>query len=63
MRNPELLERRLQKLNTIFKNLHFLLNRHDSTKDQFSEQIKEGEEMVETISDQIERELGATRNG
>ena len=49
MRNPELLERRLNKLNVIFKNLHFLLNRVDSTKEQFENEIKSGEEMVEEI--------------
>jgi hypothetical protein len=63
MRNPELLERRLNKLNVIFKNLHFLLNRVDSTKEQFNDEIKSGEELVEEISSQIEREMGPTRNG
>jgi|TARA_B100001778_G_scaffold287148_1_gene254820 hypothetical protein len=63
MRNPELLERRLTKLNSIFKHLHFLVNRHDSSKEEFESTIKTGEEISEEIASQIEREMGITRNG
>ena len=63
MRNPELLERRLNKLQSIFKHLHFLVNRHDASKKEFESTIKTGEEMLEEVSAQIEREMGTTRNG
>ena len=63
MRNPELLERRITKLQSIFKHLHFLVNRHDASKVEFEDTIKTGEEMLEEVSAQIEREMGTTRNG
>ena len=63
MRNPELLERRLTKLNSVFKHLYFLVNRHDASKKEFESTIKTGEEIVEEVAAQIEREMGTTRNG
>jgi len=63
LRNPELLDRRLNSLEVTFKKLEFLLNRHDSSKEQFQTEIDKGREQVSEITSQIERELGITRNG
>jgi len=63
LRNPELLDRRLNSLEVTFKKLEFLLNRHDSSKEQFQTEIDKGKEQVSEITSQIERELGITRNG
>lgn len=63
LRNPELLDRRLNSLEVTFKKLEFLLNRHDSSKEQFQTEIDKGREKVSEITSQIERELGITRNG
>ena len=63
LRNPELLDRRLNSLEVTFKKLELLLNRHDSSKEQFQTEIDKGREQVSEITSQIERELGITRNG
>lgn len=62
MRNKELVDKRFMQIDGKIKTLKFLISRQ-STKEQFSNEIKSLQEVVDDLKSIIEREQSPLRNG
>ena len=62
MKNPELVERRFNQIDGKIKTLKFLLSRQSSVED-FKEELKNMEDILEDLKSLIERGLDPLRKG
>ena len=62
MRNKELVDKRFMQIDGKIKTLKFLMSRQ-STKEEFSNEIKSLQEVVDELKAIIEREQSPLRNG
>jgi hypothetical protein len=62
MRNKELVDKRFMQIDGKIKTLKFLMSRQ-STKEEFSNEIKSLQEVVDDLKAIIEREQSPLRNG
>lgn len=62
MRNKELVDKRFMQIDGKIKTLKFLMSRQ-STKEEFSNEIKSLQEVVDDLKAIIEREKSPLRNG
>jgi len=62
MRNPQLIDKRFDQMESKIKTLKFLLSRQSSVK-EFQDELKNMEEVLADLKSLIERNLDPLRNG
>jgi cell fate (sporulation/competence/biofilm development) regulator YmcA (YheA/YmcA/DUF963 family) len=62
MRNPQLIDKRFDQIESKIKILKFLLNRQSSVK-EFQDELKNMEDLLADLKSLIERNLDPLRNG
>jgi superfamily I DNA/RNA helicase len=62
MRNPQLIDKRFDQMESKIKILKFLLSRQSSVN-EFQDELKNMEEMLADLKSLIERNLDPLRNG
>ena len=62
MRNPQLIDKRFEQMESKIKILKFLLSRQSSVK-EFQDELKNMEEVLADLKSLIERNLDPLRNG
>jgi len=62
MRNPQLIDKRFEQMESKIKILKFLLSRQSSVK-EFQDELKNMEDLLADLKSLIERNLDPLRNG
>lgn len=62
MRNPQLIDKRFDQMESKIKTLKFLLSRQSSVK-EFQDELKNMEDVLADLKSLIERNLDPLRNG
>jgi cell fate (sporulation/competence/biofilm development) regulator YmcA (YheA/YmcA/DUF963 family) len=62
MRNPQLIDKRFDQMESKIKTLKFLLSRQSSVK-EFQDELKNMEDLLADLKSLIERNLDPLRNG
>lgn len=62
MRNPQLIDKRFEQMESKIKILKFLLSRQSSVK-EFQDELKNMEDILADLKSLIERNLDPLRNG
>ena len=62
MRNPQLIDKRFEQMESKIKILKFLLSRQSSVK-EFKDELKNMEDLLADLKSLIERNLDPLRNG
>lgn len=62
MRNPQLIDKRFEQMESKIKILKFLLSRQSSVK-EFQDELKNMEDVLADLKSLIERNLDPLRNG